>query len=102
MKPRKQQKDLLPGTLEMLILQTLRRGALHGYAIAQHIQQTSDDVLLYRHFSHRTRARHRHEHGNVQCGESRFAERLALSRARADGGNQADGKRRTFNECFGS
>ncbi len=46
MKPRKQQKDLLPGTLEMLILQTLRRGALHGYAIAQHIQQTSDDVLL--------------------------------------------------------
>ena len=45
MKARKEQKDLLPGTLEMLILQTLRRGALHGYAIAQHIQQTSDDVL---------------------------------------------------------
>jgi PadR family transcriptional regulator PadR len=38
-------RDLLPGTLEMLILQTLRRGALHGYAIAQYIQQTSDDVL---------------------------------------------------------
>lgn len=38
--------DLLPGTLEMLILQTLaRRGALHGYGIAQHIQQISDDVL---------------------------------------------------------
>ncbi len=45
MKSRKEQKDLLPGTLEMLILQTLRRGALHGYAIAQHIQQTSEDVL---------------------------------------------------------
>ena len=45
MKRRKEQKDLLPGTLEMLILQTLRRGALHGYAIAQHIQQTSEDVL---------------------------------------------------------
>lgn len=39
-------KDLLPGTLEMLILQTLRRaGPLHGYAIAQYIQQTSGDVL---------------------------------------------------------
>ena len=39
-------KDLLPGTLEMLILQTLRRvGPLHGYAIAQFIQQTSGDVL---------------------------------------------------------
>ena len=45
MKDRKKQKDLLPGTLEMLILQTLRRGALHGYAISQHIQQTSEDVL---------------------------------------------------------
>lgn len=38
-------RDLLPGTLEMLILQTLRRGPLHGYAIAQYIQQTSEDVL---------------------------------------------------------
>jgi PadR family transcriptional regulator PadR len=38
-------KTLLPGTLEMLILQTLRRGPLHGYAIAQHIQQTSEDIL---------------------------------------------------------
>jgi PadR family transcriptional regulator PadR len=45
MKRRKEQKDLLPGTLEMLILQTLRRGALHGYAIAQHIQRASGDVL---------------------------------------------------------
>jgi PadR family transcriptional regulator, regulatory protein PadR len=41
----KEKRDLLPGTLEMLILQTLRRGALHGYAISQHIQQTSGDVL---------------------------------------------------------
>lgn len=39
------QKDLLPGTLEMLILQTLRRGSLHGYAIAQSIQQTSGELL---------------------------------------------------------
>jgi PadR family transcriptional regulator PadR len=38
-------RDLLPGTLEMLILETLRRGPLHGYAISQYIQQTSQDVL---------------------------------------------------------
>jgi transcriptional regulator len=38
-------KDLLPGTLEMLVLQTLLRGPLHGYAIAQHIQQVSGEVL---------------------------------------------------------
>lgn len=37
--------ELLPGTLEMLILQTLSRGANHGYGIAQHIQEISDDVL---------------------------------------------------------
>lgn len=45
MKRQSGDRDLLPGTLEMLILQTLRRGALHGYAIAQFIQQTSGDVL---------------------------------------------------------
>ena len=37
--------ELLPGTLDMLILQTLTRGAMHGYGIAQHIQEISDDVL---------------------------------------------------------
>jgi PadR family transcriptional regulator PadR len=37
--------DLLPGTLEMLILLTLRRGPLHGYAIAQHIKQQSEELL---------------------------------------------------------
>jgi PadR family transcriptional regulator, regulatory protein PadR len=37
--------ELLPGTLEMLILQTLTRGAMHGYGIAQHIQEISHDVL---------------------------------------------------------
>ena len=38
--------DLVQGTLDMLILKTLaRRGALHGYGIAQHIQQMSQDVL---------------------------------------------------------
>jgi PadR family transcriptional regulator, regulatory protein PadR len=45
MKRTNQKRDLLPGTLEMLILQTLRRGALHGYAISQYIQQTSGEVL---------------------------------------------------------
>jgi transcriptional regulator len=37
--------ELLPGTLDMLILQTLTRGAMHGYGIAQHIQEATDDVL---------------------------------------------------------
>jgi len=38
--------EIPPGTLYMLILKTLvRLGPLHGYGIAQYIQQTSDDVL---------------------------------------------------------
>ncbi|MGC2635700.1 MAG: PadR family transcriptional regulator [Acidobacteriaceae bacterium] len=37
--------DLLPGTLDMLILQTLTRGAIHGYGIAAAIKRASDDVL---------------------------------------------------------
>lgn len=38
--------EIPPGTLYMLILKTLARvGAMHGYGVAQHIQQTSDDVL---------------------------------------------------------
>ena len=41
-----QRSDIPPGTLYMLILKTLaRRGALHGYGIAQHIQQVSEDIL---------------------------------------------------------
>jgi PadR family transcriptional regulator, regulatory protein PadR len=39
-------EELVPGTLEMLILQTLRDGdAMHGYAIVNAIQRTSEDVL---------------------------------------------------------
>src|ERR1700730_16318150 len=38
--------DSLPGSLDMLILKTLSRNKLHGYAIAQIIQQTSGDEIL--------------------------------------------------------
>lgn len=37
--------DLLPGTLDLLILKSLVRGKLHGYGIAQSLKQTSDEVL---------------------------------------------------------
>jgi PadR family transcriptional regulator PadR len=38
-------RDLFPGALEMMILQTLRRGPMHGYALAQLIKRTSDELL---------------------------------------------------------
>lgn len=37
--------DLLPGTLDLLILKTLSLGSRHGYGIAQHIQRLSEEVL---------------------------------------------------------
>jgi transcriptional regulator len=37
--------DLLPGTLDLLILRTLKRAPLHGYGIALAIKRLSDDVL---------------------------------------------------------
>ena len=40
-----QKTELLQGTLDMLILKVLNRGAVHGFGIAQRIQQLSDDVL---------------------------------------------------------
>jgi PadR family transcriptional regulator PadR len=37
--------DLMPGTLDMMILKTLTRGPQHGYGIASSIRRASDDVL---------------------------------------------------------
>ena len=37
--------DLLPGTLELLVLKALRSGAKHGYAIVEHLRTASGDVL---------------------------------------------------------
>ena len=37
--------ELLPGTLDLLILKTLVRGAVHGYGIAQQLKEVSNDVL---------------------------------------------------------
>jgi PadR family transcriptional regulator, regulatory protein PadR len=42
---RESQGDLLQGTLDLLILKSLARGSMHGYDVAEHIQQTSQDVL---------------------------------------------------------
>jgi transcriptional regulator len=43
---RKNTPELLPGTLDMMILKTLNNGSNHGYGIVGRIQQLSDDVLL--------------------------------------------------------
>jgi transcriptional regulator len=41
-------KDLLQGTLDLLILKTVALGPVHGYGVAQRIRQVSKDVLQVR------------------------------------------------------
>jgi PadR family transcriptional regulator, regulatory protein PadR len=43
--------EMLPGTLDMLVLQTLEAGPLHGYAIVQHIDRVTEGVLRIEHGS---------------------------------------------------
>lgn len=38
-------RDLFPGALELMILETVNRRPMHGYALAQHIKTVSDDLL---------------------------------------------------------
>ena len=40
-----QQRELFPGALEMMVLRTLKRQPLHGYALVQHIKRISNDLL---------------------------------------------------------
>ena len=40
-----ERRDLFPGALEMMILQSLRLRPMHGYALVKHIKQVSDDLL---------------------------------------------------------
>jgi PadR family transcriptional regulator, regulatory protein PadR len=45
MKRNSEYRDLFPGALELMILQTLSRTPMHGYALAQHIKTVSEDLL---------------------------------------------------------
>lgn len=45
MTARGENRDLFSGALELMILRTLARGALHGYALAQEIKTRSEDLL---------------------------------------------------------
>ncbi|HKS07115.1 MAG TPA: PadR family transcriptional regulator [Gemmatimonadaceae bacterium] len=40
-----QNSELLPGTLDLLVLRTLMREPMHGYGIAQRVKELSKDVL---------------------------------------------------------
>jgi len=68
--PKKQdvKLDLLQGTLDMMVMQTLRAGAANGYEIAKAIERMSDDVLAVDHGSLYP-ALHRLEKSGVVAGK---------------------------------
>ena len=43
--PRQSVPDLLPGTLDLLILRSLQTEPMHGWAVSERIQQISEEVL---------------------------------------------------------
>jgi PadR family transcriptional regulator PadR len=65
--------ELVQGTLEMLILRTLARGAMHGYAIAVAVESRSQDVLRVEEGSLYP-ALHRLELGGMLSSEWRTSE----------------------------
>jgi PadR family transcriptional regulator, regulatory protein PadR len=65
--------DLLPGTLDLLILRTVQKDVLHGWAISERIQHVSDDVLQI-HQGSLYPALHRLEHQGWIAAEWRTSE----------------------------
>jgi PadR family transcriptional regulator PadR len=45
LRKRSEPRDLFPGALELMVLQLLHWQPMHGYALVQHIQQRSNDLL---------------------------------------------------------
>ncbi len=84
--------DLLQGTLDLLILRTLKAGTMHGWAISERIQQISDDVLQVNQGSLYP-ALHRLEHRGwikAEWSTSELGRRARFYRLTATGRKQLD------------
>ena len=86
------QLDLLQGTLDLLILRTLETGEMHGWDIAERIEQSSEHVLLVNQGSLYP-ALHRLEHQgwiNAEWGVSELGRRARFYRLTAAGRKQLE------------
>jgi PadR family transcriptional regulator PadR len=90
--------DLLQGTLDLLILRTLRGGPQHGWAISERIQRVSQDVLRVNQGSLYP-ALHRLEHQgwiNAEWGISELGRRARFYRLTAAGRKQLEQETETW------
>jgi len=84
--------NLLQGTLDLLILRTLEKGSMHGWAISERIQQISEDVLRVNQGSLYP-AMHRLEHENwikAEWGVSELGRRARFYQLTAAGRKQLE------------
>src|SRR6188472_3474707 len=96
--------DLLPGTLDLLILKTLGRGRMHGYGIAQHLQQVSEDVLQVGESSLYPALQRLLLNGWVKAewGESENRRRARYYTLTAAGRKQLESERKEFERIVGA
>jgi PadR family transcriptional regulator, regulatory protein PadR len=90
--------DLLQGTLDLLVLRTLQLGPMHGWAISERIQQTSQDALRVNQGSLYP-ALHRLEHQGwitAEWGVSELGRRARFYKLSASGRKQLQLETKTW------
>ncbi|MBL8176623.1 MAG: PadR family transcriptional regulator [Bryobacterales bacterium] len=97
-------QDLLPGTLDMMVLHVLTRGTLHGYAIAQLLKQLSSDVLQVEEGSLYPALQRLERNGWIdgEWGLSANSRRARFYKLTADGKKHLAAERASYREVSGA
>ena len=97
-------RDLLPGTLDLLVLRTLERGPIHGYGIAQYLRVQSQEVLQVGESSLYPALQRLLLHGWVKAewGTSDNNRRARFYTLTAAGRKRLAAERKGFDQLFGA
>jgi transcriptional regulator len=95
-------RDLFAGALELMILQTLKRKPMHGYALAQHIKAVSDDLLQIEEGSLYPALQRMLKSGWLKCemGLSSRNRPVRIFKLTADGRKHLEEERSKFEKMF--
>ena len=96
--------DLLPGTLDLLILKVLAKGVMHGYGVAARLKDVSDDVLQVGESSLYPALQRLLLNGWVkaECGVSENNRRARYYTLTAAGRKQLSAERQEFEQLIGA
>jgi PadR family transcriptional regulator PadR len=95
-------RDLFPGALEMMILRTLKRQPLHGYALVQNIKRASNDLLQIEEGSLYPALQRLLKEGCVKAewGISSTNRRIRIYKLTAAGGKHLERQVSSFSQMF--